>query len=193
MKWMFWVVALLACAVFGLLGLTAGININPLSTIRFVPDWGSLADWVSGIGSVSAAIVALYLADLQRKNNTAKIEIRQNYFSNSFTLDLVSTGDKAAIVKGIYIRCPRLKKQILLNRIPAVGHAEIVGRYEYGETRRLTLDSFMDVALDLKNTLGSDDFEGLQLVVGIGIAESIVKLDQSLAYRLHASIQPSGL
>src|SRR5688572_27200040 len=30
-------------------------------------NWGSVADWVSGIGSLSAAIVALYVAHLSRR------------------------------------------------------------------------------------------------------------------------------
>lgn len=30
-------------------------------------DWGSVADWVSGIGSFSAALVALYVAQLSRR------------------------------------------------------------------------------------------------------------------------------
>ncbi|NVZ36604.1 hypothetical protein HX786_00860 [Pseudomonas sp. 21615526] len=195
MKWMFWAFALLACVVSGFLGLTAGINLNPLSTVKFVPNWGSLADWISGFGSVSAAIVALYLADLQRRNNTAKIEISQYYNTDNFTLDIVSTGEKPAIVRGVFIRSPHHKKQILFNRSPLTGYKEIVGRYEYGETKRLTVDShlYFGLALELKREIGSDDFDGLQLVVGIGIAEVVVELDQSLASRLHERIQPPQL
>lgn len=195
MKWIFWVIALLACVISGSLGLTAGINLNPLSTVKFVPNWGSLADWISGIGSVSAAIVALYLADLQRRNNTAKIEISQFYNADNFTVDLVSTGEKPAIVRGVYIRSPHFKKQVLLNRSPVKGFADIVGRYEYGETKRLTVDRhvYMALGLDLKGELGSDNFDGLLLVVGIGIAEQIVQLDHRFAERLHSAIQPASL
>jgi hypothetical protein len=42
-------------------GLTAGINLNPQSTVRFVPDWGSVGDWVSGVGALLAVVVSLYM------------------------------------------------------------------------------------------------------------------------------------
>lgn len=191
MKWIILVVALFACAVCGLLGLTAGINVNPASTIRFIPDWGSFADWVSGFGSVSAAVVALYLASLQRKNNTAKIEMSQYYEKDNYTIDLVSTGDKTAIVVGVYIRSPSHQKQITLNRSPVDGYEKILGRYEYGEKRRLTVAAyFSGLARDIRDETGNPNFEGLQLVVATGIAEFKVKLDPRLSERLRASLRP---
>lgn len=49
------------CVLFAFAGLTAGINLNPQSTVRFVPDWGSVGDWVSGVGALLAVVVSLYL------------------------------------------------------------------------------------------------------------------------------------
>ncbi|MBC8782836.1 hypothetical protein [Pseudomonas fluorescens] len=193
MKWMFWVIVLLACIVCGLLGLTAGINMNPTSTVRFVPDWGSFADWVSGFGSVSAAVVALHLANLQRKNNTAKIEISQFFEKDNYTVDLVSTGDRTAIVVGVYIRSPNHQKQILLNRSPVEGHEKALGRYEYGEKRRITVAAyFSGLARDIQDETGNSNFDELQLVVATGIAEFKVKLDPKFAKRLTASVQPAS-
>ena len=193
MKWIFGFCALLACVICGLLGLIAGINLNPTSTVKFVPDMGSLADWVSGFGSVSAAIVALYLADRQRKSNTAKIEINQYYNEDNFTVDLVSTGEKSAIVKGVFLRSPRDKKQILLNRSPINGFKEIVGRYEYGETRRLTIDKYyyFTIGRELCGEIGNFHFDDLQLVVAAGIGEFRVELHPSFTQRLLSEAQPS--
>ncbi|WP_139834868.1 hypothetical protein [Pseudomonas sp. B15(2017)] len=186
MKWMFGIGALFACVVCGLLGLIAGINLNPTSTVKFVPDMGSLADWISGIGSVSAAGVALYLADRQRRENTAKIEISQYYTRDNFTIDLVSTGEKPAVVKGIFIRSPQFKRQILLNRSPIFGYDKIIGRYEYGETKRLSIDAsfFLSVALEIEHELGSKNFDGLLLVVGTATAEFRAELNADFLHEL---------
>lgn len=186
MKWMLGIGALFACVVCGLLGLIAGINVNPTSTVKFVPDMGSLADWISGIGSVSAAGVALYLADRQRRENTAKVEISQYFTNDNLTIDLVSTGEKPAVIKGLFIRSPHAKKQMLLNRSPLSGYDKIIGRYEYGETKRLLIDaSFLpSIAFELEHELGSKNFDGLLLVVGTATAEFRVELNADFLHAL---------
>lgn len=50
---------LILCVLAALAGLTAGINLNPQATVKFVPDWGSAADWVAGIGTLFAVVLAL--------------------------------------------------------------------------------------------------------------------------------------
>jgi len=190
MKFVFFIVSLTACVICGLLGLTVGVNINPLSTVQFVPNWGSFADWVSGLGSVSAAVVALYLAFIQRRNNTAKIEIAQSFDKDHFTVDIVSTGERAAIVVGVYIRSSSHKKQVLFDHHQVEGYKKIVGRYEYGEKRQISIGgSFFDFGLYIKNELGADGFTGLQLVVDTGIAEFKVGVNQKFAERLQAAIR----
>lgn len=81
MNWILGGVALLLCIVTGLLGLTAGINLNPESTVRFVPAWGSLGDWISGIGALLAVVTSLYLVRrneaLQHEREREKIEVEQ--------------------------------------------------------------------------------------------------------------------
>lgn len=179
MRLVYWVGGLVACASSGLLGLAAGINLNPASTVRFVPDGSVFADWLSGLGSVSAALVALYLADRQRRDNTAKIEISQYFSGDNFTIDLVSIGEKPAAVKGIFIRSERLKKQIQLNRSPIPGYEKMVGRYEYGDTNRLAISRtiFLDIAIELEHEFGSRKFDDLLLVVGAATSEFRAKLD----------------
>lgn len=167
-----------------IVALMVEVGANPGESIKTI--LGSVGDWVSGLGSVSAAIVAVYLADRQRRDNTAKVEISQYYNKDNFTIDLVSTGEKPAIVKGVFIRSPRRKKQIMLNRVPISGYETIVGRYEYGETKRLMIDStvFLAVALDLEHELGNRKFDGLQLIVGTGTAEFRAELNHDFAQEL---------
>lgn len=75
MRYVYWLLAVGACAMSGLLGLTAGINENPASTVRFVPDWGSLADWVAGIGSLAAVVATFYFGWKQREDLLPKLRI----------------------------------------------------------------------------------------------------------------------
>ncbi|WP_336352975.1 hypothetical protein [Pseudomonas atacamensis] len=58
MRWLYLFFCFAACVISGLLGLTAGINMNPQSTVKFVPDWGSLGDWVAGVSALLTFLVA---------------------------------------------------------------------------------------------------------------------------------------
>jgi hypothetical protein len=179
MRLVYWVGGLAACAASGMLGLAAGINLNPTSTVKFVPDGSVFADWLSGVGTVFAAFVALYLADRQRRDNTAKIEISQYFSRDNLTIDLVSIGEKPAVVKGIFIRSKRTRKQAKLNRSPISGYEKMVGRYEYGDANRLAISQslFLDIAIELEHEFGSRNFDGLLLVVGTATAEFRAELD----------------
>lgn len=190
MRWMYGLGALIACVFSGLLGLAAGINLNPTSTVKFVPDGSVFADWLSGVGTVFAAFVALYLADRQRKDNTAKIEISQYFSSDNLTIDLVSTGEKPAVVKGIFIRSKRTRKQAKLNRSPISGYEKMVGRYEYGDANRLAISKalFLDVAIELEHELGSRNFDGLLLVVGTATAEFRAELNGEFVQALRREL-----
>lgn len=55
------------CVLSASAGLTAGINLNPQSAVRFVPDWGSVGDWVSGVGALLAVVVSLSITRRSEK------------------------------------------------------------------------------------------------------------------------------
>ncbi|RVD78148.1 hypothetical protein [Pseudomonas koreensis] len=80
-------------------------------------DWGSVADWASAFGSVSAALVALYLAkSSQRVNLTAFCGIRIIVGGGFATEKLASimvtnTGDRPFKISSITIRHGVIKKQ----------------------------------------------------------------------------------
>lgn len=76
-------------------------------------NWGSVADWVSGLGSVAASITALYLA---RSSDRIQLEgsfgVRMLVGGRGPTRDLVSvritnTGRRATIVSTLAIRTGR--------------------------------------------------------------------------------------
>lgn len=90
----------------GLLGLTAGINFNPQATVRFVPDWGSLGDWVSGIGALLAVAMSLHLVRRseaqQRERERELIEIEQ-WGSDFFcSVRVISKGFFPCTIKAVF-------------------------------------------------------------------------------------------
>lgn len=98
------------CVLCGLLGLTAGINFNPQSTVRFIPDWGSLGDWVSGIGAMAAVAVSLWLAQrserLQEKREIERLELEQSSSDYFASVRVVSHGHYPVHVKNIFVTRP---------------------------------------------------------------------------------------
>ncbi|NWA43805.1 hypothetical protein HX871_06920 [Pseudomonas reactans] len=112
MKWILCIVVLFLCVISGLLGLTAGINFNPDSTIKFIPAWGSLGDWVSGLGALLAVLVTLWLADKQRREDAEILTVVSNasfpvgpgYIGRPFiSLELTSEGKRpvTAVAVGV--------------------------------------------------------------------------------------------
>lgn len=106
MEYLRWFGVIAACAVCGLLGLTAGINFNPDSTVRYVPNWGSLGDWVSGIGALLAVAVSLYLVRRneaqQHERDSEKVEIEQWAEDFFCSIRVISKGFFPCTVKAVF-------------------------------------------------------------------------------------------
>lgn len=116
MKWILSGVVIALCAVSGLLGLTAGVNLNPDSTVKFVPVWGSLGDWVSGLGALLAVLVTLWLADKQRREDVAEllvvpnISVIQGEETWLLTVNVISKGKRPSLATSISISSKHSKK-----------------------------------------------------------------------------------
>lgn len=110
MNWVVGGIALAACVICGLLGLTAGINLNPLSTVSFIPNWGSVGDWVSGVGALLAVVVSLLL--VKRNENLQRERERESFVIDQFgsifhiSISVVSTGFLPCMVKGVFFEGP---------------------------------------------------------------------------------------
>lgn len=101
MNWVLGVVVLVvACVTSASLGLTAGINLNPLSTVKYVWDWNAAGSWVSGIGTFLAVVVTLWQVRRQQERERPKLIIQQHFEPKTFSLILVSTGLVPATVFG---------------------------------------------------------------------------------------------
>src|SRR5690606_41643222 len=78
MRWLAGIAVAGLCIVSGLLGLTAGINLNPAATVRFVPNWGSLADWAAGRGTLAGGVASGYYGWKQRQDLLDRKSTRLN-------------------------------------------------------------------------------------------------------------------
>ncbi|AQY67430.1 hypothetical protein [Pseudomonas veronii] len=113
MKYLIVLGALAAFVLGCLLGLTAGVNLNPNATVSFVPNWGSLGDWVSGVGALLAVVVAVWLADTQRKDNAEKLTLKCGvkpandgsmiFGGRDLVVELISSGSRPVRVSGAKI------------------------------------------------------------------------------------------
>lgn len=122
MKWILLGVAVAACVVCGLLGLTAGINLNPTSTVRYVPNWGSMGDWVSGVGALLAVVSSFILVkrheDQQQDRERERIVVEQWAAEGVCSIRLISLGVFPCTVKGVFLRKPGSHAVALQNVAP---------------------------------------------------------------------------
>jgi hypothetical protein len=87
-------------------------------------NWGSVADWVSGLGSMSAGIIALYLArESQRIHLQGYCGLRVLVGGGGPKQDLVSIsvtniGTRATIINNVSIRVGLFKKRLAIITIP---------------------------------------------------------------------------
>lgn len=123
MKWILFLVIAGVSVISCLAGLTAGINLNPISTVRFVPNWGSVGDWVSGLGALSAVLVTLWLADKQRREDVAdllvvpKLSMISGEETWLVTVNVVSRGKRPSLATSTSISSKHSKSVLWLQNL----------------------------------------------------------------------------
>jgi hypothetical protein len=145
MKWVWIAFFVFVCTVSGFLGLTAGINLNPSSTVKFVPDWGSVGDWVSGIGALFAVLVTLWLADKQRREDveSVKVDVRAAILDNGMggwfmAVTLISDGNRNAKVTSLSVHSPHASKYLAVTNY-GFGSDMLPASLSYGDSISLHL------------------------------------------------------
>jgi len=176
MKWILCFVVLFLCALSGLLGLTAGINLNPESTVKFVPVWGSLGDWISGLGALLAVLVTLWLADKQRRDDVESLEVNlvmglaEYRPDDAFvSVNVTSDGKRPVLVTGVVFTSPYAKKALHVTGFMHFGDTLPI-RLSYGEQAQFPLEyGFED---SLNNFVGrhcGGRTDGLKVIVSTSL------------------------
>lgn len=120
MKRMWIVASLLASVACALLGLTAGINLNPATTVHFVPNWGSVGDWVSGVGALLAVAVALWQVHRQQEREKPRIGLHHNLSvrNGGLALGIVSEGHAPVTILGAHLVYDQASTIDFADRLP---------------------------------------------------------------------------
>lgn len=102
-----WMIAAILIAVLGLpIAFTAGVVIsldvaaekNPAKSLKEL--MGSAGDWVSGLGALAAAAIAVYLADRQRREDLPNLSVS---VSGSYQFSIVNYGRLPIEVNGQWL------------------------------------------------------------------------------------------
>lgn len=179
-----WLIVLIAVVVVGFPAVfTAGVTValafsadaDPADVVKTV--FGSWGDWVSGLGALSAALIAIYLADLQRKDNLPKVEISQYADSLGFCIDIVSVGDRGVLLMGAYLRSRRLDGQARLAPDDAFPK-----RLEFGDVLRIHLKryQYQNFSNFICGHDGLCDLSDLEVVVNASTRAFVVPADALL-------------
>lgn len=121
MRWMAIAGAIVACGITGLLGLIAGINLNPSSTVRFVPDMGSLGDWLAATGTFTAVWVALAQSARQADKERPRAKVYQEFESKSWSVRVLSEGIVPYTVLSAELQYDALSRSVDISRLPYSG------------------------------------------------------------------------
>lgn len=190
MKWLWGALGIFSCMICGLLGLTAGINLNPQSTIKFVPEWGSLADWVSGIGATCAVVATVYFGWKQREELLPKLSIKTTGIVlfdagesiSSFAIKLANTGSMPIDWTGICFHSDHGDKALWIDAgLLLPGSAPIAGSLAPGKatsimfSRRtlVLLRAFIDEHCEGR-------FKGLKVTINGAIKDFTSDVDPSI-------------
>lgn len=92
MRWISVFILIAACIFCTMAGLTAGINMNPASTVSYVWDWSVAGSWASGLGALAAVVFALCQSYKQQKKERARCRISVEEGEWFFTVLVVSEG-----------------------------------------------------------------------------------------------------
>jgi len=137
MKWILSLIAFGACVTSALLGLTAGINLNPDATVRYIPNWGSVGDWVSGIGALLAVISSLLLVHRNEVTQTAREKesflIEQTATEFGCSVRVISLGIFPCKIKTVLFVGPSGSAVSLHRSLPVEGQVNIPVRLESRE------------------------------------------------------------
>lgn len=178
MKWVWCLLFVLGCAVSAMLGLTAGVNLNPASTVKFVPAWGSLGDWVSGIGALAAVVVTLWLADKQRREDIESLRIQVVMGMLSYgpdqafvSVNIAADGKRPVRVTGIAFHSKRARAALHVTGFMDFGDSLPIS-LTYGEQASFPMEfGFERVLRQYVEAHCAGSAEGLEVVVSTSLKD----------------------
>jgi hypothetical protein len=156
-------------------GITVTTEAKPSEYVAEVI--GSVGDWISGLGALAAAVIAINLADRQRQDSLPRIEIKQDVDPKEISIDIVSLGDRGALILGVFLRSRKLGSRARL-----VHSDETPKRLEYGELFKIVIGGHR--YSNISNVLCGHDEQGefpdLEIVVETSTQTFVVPADSDI-------------
>lgn len=156
-------------------GISATTEAKPLEFVSSAI--GSVGDWVSGIGALAAAVIAITLADRQRRASFPRIKLLQSAHPYGFHIDIISVGDRGALVTGVFLRSRRYRGQARL-----ATKTIFPKRLEFGDVEGLTIEGVMYRKIAEK-ICGDDeiiDLSDLEVVVETSMKAHVYPADSAV-------------
>ncbi|MGY2338004.1 hypothetical protein ACW9HW_02010 [Pseudomonas sp. SDO5532_S415] len=172
----------LLVVVSSLVGLVVGfafaIRLNPQTADVYLLNLGSVGDWVSGVGALSAVFVTLWLNDKQRKENTERIKVEQVSREEGLLISVISSGNRPSLVTGLYIGHKNSEEKLHLSKSNFLKEKFPIGRIDFGELISvLVLDKFdLQIAQEAEKRFGKK-FDDLLLIVTTSLGRFSFPLD----------------
>lgn len=173
--------------IVGVIGLVfvffAGIGVGISATTETKPAefvasvFGSAGDWVSGLGALAAAVIAVNLADRQRKDSFPRITISQLADPYGFHFDIISVGDRSALVTRVFLRSRKFRRQARLGP-----HDQFPKRLEFGDVYGITVEAnqFRKISNLLCGHDEEEDFSDMEIVVETSMKAHVFPADSSI-------------
>ncbi|WP_236192761.1 hypothetical protein [Pseudomonas glycinae] len=198
MKWIFFLIALGACLTSALLGLTAGINLNPESTVRYIPNWGSVGDWVSGVGALLAVITSFLLVHRNEVTQAAREQesflIEQTATEFACSVRVISLGILPCKIKTVLFVGPSGSAVSLHRSLPAEGQVNMPVRLESREEVQFSwrVHQLTGLLGDL-SLLHVEDLMVLTIEVSTVMGTTAVPISQELAHHFIGVARAQGI
>lgn len=188
-----WMIAAIVIAVLGLpIAFTGGIVFslsvnfeeNPAKYLKEL--MGSTGDWVSGLGALAAAAVAVYLADRQRRDDLPNLGVSVHEF---YEFSLVNYGRLPIEVSGLWLFLTSKYGDFEL------GHDLDEGRQEkttlgFGETATFRYrDHLMLNAANWAHVACNRDLRAISLVVATPVKAFKFPLPNHFAEQLNEELR----
>ncbi|WP_156320458.1 hypothetical protein [Pseudomonas lini] len=178
---------LITATALGVIGapivFTAGVTValmftadaNPADTLKTL--FGSVGDWVSGLGAFAAAAIAVYLADKQRKDGLPKIKVEQDATPYAIHIDVISTGDRSILLMGVFLRSKKRGKRARL-----LADGVLPKRLEFGDVHNISIDIFQmrRVSSEISGDEDMAELPDLEVVVETSMATFVFPADSSV-------------
>jgi hypothetical protein len=176
--------ALLVLSIFGFVvalftGIVIGVSVtSEAKPAEFVAGViGSVGDWISGLGALAAAAIAVYLADKQRRDSLPKVKITQNADPYAFYIDIVSVGDRSVLLTGVFLRSRKHQGRPRLSR-----REDFPKRLEFGEMYSIAVGGlqFRNFSNLICGHDGQCDLPDLEVVVETSTGTYAVPADSTI-------------